>query len=41
MNVPRGKHLVESDLFTALNSGQIASACLDVFDIEPLPIEYP
>ncbi len=37
INVGRGKHLVEADLLTALDSGQIAGACLDVFETEPLP----
>ncbi|RKZ85117.1 MAG: glyoxylate/hydroxypyruvate reductase A [Candidatus Parabeggiatoa sp. nov. 1] len=37
INVGRGQHLVEADLLSALDSGQIAYACLDVFDTEPLP----
>ncbi|NER05061.1 MAG: glyoxylate/hydroxypyruvate reductase A, partial [Okeania sp. SIO3C4] len=41
INVGRGKHLVEADLLSALDSGQIAGACLDVFDTEPLPIDHP
>ncbi len=41
INVGRGKHLVEKDLLTALNSGQIAGACLDVFETEPLPKDHP
>lgn len=41
INVGRGKHLIEPDLLTALDSGQIASACLDVFDTEPLPVDHP
>ncbi|MEM7533767.1 MAG: NAD(P)-dependent oxidoreductase, partial [Chloroflexota bacterium] len=41
INVGRGKHLVEQDLLDALASGQIAGACLDVFDVEPLPSEHP
>lgn len=41
INVGRGKHLVEADLLSALDSGQIAGACLDVFDTEPLPNDHP
>lgn len=41
INVGRGQHLVEADLLKALDSGQIAGACLDVFNTEPLPNEHP
>ncbi len=41
INVGRGDHLVESDLLAALESGQIASATLDVFSKEPLPPGHP
>lgn len=41
INVGRGKHLVEADLLSALASGQIASATLDVFREEPLPAGHP
>jgi glyoxylate/hydroxypyruvate reductase A len=41
INVGRGQHLVEADLLKALDSGQIAGACLDVFDTEPLPNHHP
>ncbi|MCL2934643.1 MAG: glyoxylate/hydroxypyruvate reductase A [Trichodesmium sp. MAG_R03] len=41
INVGRGQHLVEADLLSALDSGKIAGACLDVFDTEPLPIDHP
>jgi glyoxylate/hydroxypyruvate reductase A len=41
INVARGQHLVENDLITALNSGQIAGAWLDVFRTEPLPQTHP
>ncbi|UZE96893.1 2-hydroxyacid dehydrogenase [Alkalimarinus alittae] len=36
VNVARGEHLVEEDLITALNEGQLRGACLDVFREEPL-----
>lgn len=41
INVARGQHLVEQDLITALDSGQIAGACLDVFPHEPLSAASP
>lgn len=41
INVGQGKHLVEADLLSALDSRQIAGACLDVFDTEPLPANHP
>ena len=41
INVGRGGHLVEADLLTALDRGQIAGATLDVFNVEPLPAEHP
>lgn len=37
VNIGRGGHLVEADLLSALKSGQIAGAMLDVFNEEPLP----
>jgi phosphoglycerate dehydrogenase-like enzyme len=37
INVGRGKTVVTADLVTALESGQIAGAALDVTDPEPLP----
>ncbi|MEG4804024.1 glyoxylate/hydroxypyruvate reductase A [Microcoleus sp. ARI1-B5] len=41
VNVSRGKHLVEADLFSALDSGKIAGAFLDCFCTEPLPKDHP
>src|SRR5690606_7654188 len=37
VNVGRGKHVVDSDLIAALDSGQLAHASLDVTSPEPLP----
>ncbi|MEA1896904.1 MAG: glyoxylate/hydroxypyruvate reductase A [Bacteroidota bacterium] len=41
INVARGGHLVEGDLFKAIESGYISDACLDVFREEPLPASHP
>lgn len=41
VNVARGGHLIEQDLIGALDSGHLAGAVLDVFQIEPLPPESP
>ncbi|MDD5333861.1 MAG: glyoxylate/hydroxypyruvate reductase A [Rhodoferax sp.] len=41
INVARGAHLVEEDLLTLLDRGQLAGATLDVFRTEPLPAEHP
>lgn len=41
INVGRGAHLVEADLLTALDSGHLSGALLDVFRQEPLPSEHP
>ncbi|MEP7350216.1 MAG: glyoxylate/hydroxypyruvate reductase A [Sphingorhabdus sp.] len=41
INAARGGHLVQDDLLTALDSGQLASAMLDVTDPEPLPAGHP
>ena len=37
VNAGRGGHLVEADLITALDNGQLSGAVLDVFREEPLP----
>ena len=41
INVARGKHLVEEDLITLIDSGHLAGATLDVFRTEPLPADNP
>ncbi len=41
INIGRGEHVVDDDLFAALDSGQLAHATLDVFRQEPLPADSP
>jgi len=41
INGGRGQQLVEVDLLTALEAGQLAGAALDVFAHEPLPKDHP
>jgi glyoxylate/hydroxypyruvate reductase A len=41
INVARGGHLIEDDLVTAIDSGHLAGATLDVFQTEPLPETSP
>ena len=41
INVGRGEHVIDDDLFAALDSGQLAHATLDVFRQEPLPADSP
>ncbi|MCL1485205.1 MAG: NAD(P)-binding domain-containing protein [Marinobacter sp.] len=41
VNVARGEHLIDEDLITALNEGQLRGACLDVFREEPLSQMHP
>jgi glyoxylate/hydroxypyruvate reductase A len=41
INVGRGATLVDEDLLAALDQGQLASATLDVFRVEPLPPGHP
>jgi glyoxylate/hydroxypyruvate reductase A len=41
INVGRGGHLVESDLILALENKKLSSACLDVLEEEPIPLDHP
>ena len=41
INAGRGGHLVDDDLLSALDSGQLSGALLDVFNEEPLPKQHP
>lgn len=41
INVARGGVVVEADLVWALENGEIHSAAVDVFDVEPLPADSP
>jgi glyoxylate/hydroxypyruvate reductase A len=40
INLARGAHVVDGDLLAALDSGHIHRAVLDVFHVEPLPVEH-
>lgn len=40
INIGRGATVVLDDLNTALRAGTIAGAALDVFEIEPLPVDH-
>lgn len=41
VNVARGRHIVTDDLVSALTTGEIGGAALDVTDPEPLPSGHP
>jgi len=41
INCARGGLVNETDLYTALTTGAIAGAALDVFDVEPAPADHP
>lgn len=41
VNCARGGHLVEADLLSVLDTGQLSGAALDVFNEEPLPKDHP
>ena len=41
VNAARGRLINENDLANALKAGQIAGAALDVFEVEPLPMDSP
>ena len=41
INIGRGANVILDDLVAALETGQIAGAGLDVFQVEPLPKDHP
>ncbi|MEC7689288.1 MAG: D-2-hydroxyacid dehydrogenase [Pseudomonadota bacterium] len=41
INAGRGSAIVEADLLSALDNGQLRAAVLDVFNEEPLPASHP
>lgn len=41
VNTSRGPIVVEDDLVTAIETGAIAGAAIDTWDVEPLPADHP
>ena len=41
VNTSRGPIVVEAALIAALKAGRIAGAAIDVYDVEPLPLDHP
>jgi phosphoglycerate dehydrogenase-like enzyme len=41
VNTSRGPIVVEAALIVALQAGRIAGAAIDVYDVEPLPLDHP
>lgn len=41
VNVARGPLIKEADLIASIQSGKVYSAALDVFEVEPLPMDSP
>ncbi len=41
VNIGRGRTVSEPDMISALKSGKLGGACLDVFEQEPLPTDSP
>lgn len=41
VNVSRGPIINQKDLLRALEEEKIAGAALDVFDVEPMPLDHP
>jgi D-3-phosphoglycerate dehydrogenase / 2-oxoglutarate reductase len=41
LNCARGGIIHEADLFQAIQSGQVAGAALDVYEVEPPPAKFP